>query len=66
MILSDFLSRQKHEDGNPHEIIPISFNMHNILHERYSNIGKSEKIYSTNVVPDKVYRNKTTGSSLCE
>ena len=27
MILSDFLSRQKHDDSNPHEIIPISFNM---------------------------------------
>ena len=33
MILSDFLSRQKHDDSYPHEIIPISFNMHNILHE---------------------------------
>ena len=42
MILSDFLSRQKHNDSNPHEIIPISFNMHNILHEKYYNIGKSE------------------------
>ena len=38
MILSDFLSRQKHDDSNPHEIIPISFNMHNILHEKYCNI----------------------------
>ena len=27
MILSDFLSRQKNDDSNPHEIIPISFNM---------------------------------------
>ena len=34
MILSDFLSRQKHNDSNPHEIIPISFNMHSILHEK--------------------------------
>ena len=25
MILSDFLSRQKHDDSNPHEIKPISF-----------------------------------------
>ena len=23
MTLSDFLSRQKHDDSNPHEIIPI-------------------------------------------
>ena len=43
MILSDFLSRQKHDDSNPHEIIPISFNMHKVLHEKYYNIGKSEK-----------------------
>ena len=28
MVLSDFLSRQKHNDSNPPEIIPISFNMH--------------------------------------
>ena len=39
MILSDFLSRQKHDDSNLHEIT-ISFNMHNILHEKYYNIGK--------------------------
>ena len=39
MILSDVLSRQKHDDSNPHDIIPISFNMHNILHERYYNLG---------------------------
>ena len=25
MVLSDFLSRQKTDDSNPHEIIPISF-----------------------------------------
>ena len=31
MILNDFLSRQKQDDSNPHDIIPISFNMHNIL-----------------------------------
>ena len=42
MILSDFLSRQKHDDSNPHEIIPISFNMDNVLHEMYYNIEKSE------------------------
>ena len=39
MILSDFLSRQKIEDSNTHEIIPISFNMRNILHDQYYNIG---------------------------
>ena len=36
MVLSDFLSRQKHDDSNPHEIIPISFNMYNALYEMYT------------------------------
>ena len=43
MILSDFLSRQQHNDNNPHEIIPISFNMYNILPEKYYNIGDSAR-----------------------
>ena len=41
MILSDFLLRQKHNDNNPHEIMPISFNMNSMLHKRYYSIGKS-------------------------
>ena len=35
MILSDFLSRQKHDDSDPHEIILILFNMYNALYEIY-------------------------------
>ena len=35
MILSDFLSRQMDDTSNPHEIIPISFNMYNALYETY-------------------------------
>ena len=42
MILSDFLSRQKHDDSNPHEIIPISFNMQYILQSKYCNIGEEK------------------------
>ena len=38
MILSDFLSRQKVDDSDPHEIILISFNMRNFLQERYYNL----------------------------
>ena len=38
MVLSDFLSRQNNDYSNPHEIIPISFNMHKVLHENYYNI----------------------------
>ena len=40
MILSDFLSRQKNDNSNPHEIIPISFNVHKILDANYYNIEK--------------------------
>ena len=43
MILSDFLSRQKQKDSNPHEIIHVSFNVHSVLHDRYYNIGEPEK-----------------------
>ena len=35
MILSYFLSRQKHNNTDPHEIIPISFNMYNALYKTY-------------------------------
>ena len=38
MILSDFLSRQKVDDSKPNEIIPISFNMRDILQDWYYNI----------------------------
>ena len=42
MILSN-LYRQKCDDSNPYDIIPISFNMHNILHEIYYNLGLMDK-----------------------
>ena len=40
MILSDFLSRQRHEDSSSHEIISISFNMQGILQSKYYNLGE--------------------------
>ena len=43
IILSDFLSRQKHNNSIPHEIIPISFNMQSVLCDKYYNIGSLEK-----------------------
>ena len=43
MALCDFLSRHKHDDSKPHEIIPILFNLQYILQPYYYNIGK-EKI----------------------
>ena len=37
MILNNFLSRQKNDDGNSHEIIPISFYMCQVLDDNYYN-----------------------------
>ena len=42
MILSNFLSRQKHDDNNTHEIIPVSFNMQDILQSRYYNLDEGK------------------------
>ena len=35
MVLSDFLSRQQGDDSDPHQIIPISFNIKQILKQNY-------------------------------
>ena len=45
IILSDFLSKLKHDDSIPYEIIPILFNMPSLFHTRYYNIceGNSGK-----------------------
>ena len=42
-ILSDFLSRQRTNNCNPHEIIPISFDMQAILKDRYYDVGNDSK-----------------------
>ena len=38
MVLGDYLSRQNNNDSNPHEIMPIYFNMNKVLQENYYNI----------------------------
>ena len=43
MILSDFLSRQRTDNSNQYEIIPISFDMQAILKDRYYNVGKDSR-----------------------
>ena len=35
MVLSDFLSREKHDNSDPDEIIPVSFNMYNASYKTY-------------------------------
>ena len=43
MILSGFLSRQRTNDSNPHEILPISFDMQAILRDRYYDIAQEKE-----------------------
>ena len=43
MILSNFLSRQTHDDSDPHDIIPISFDVHNTLYKDYYRIITKER-----------------------
>ena len=47
MVLSDFLSRQLGDDSGPHEIIPISFNIKEILKENYQNMVKDTHMVQT-------------------
>ena len=39
MVLSDFLSRQKTDDSNPHELIPISFMLRNQIDDHFYQIN---------------------------
>ena len=44
MTLSDFLLRQNVNDSNPHDIIPISFNLRTVLQDKFYNLaGENEK-----------------------
>ena len=47
MILSDFLSRQKVNDSNPCEIIPISFSMKAVLQDKYYSLENEKYIIQT-------------------
>ena len=44
MVLSDFLSRQKTDDSNPHEIIPISFTLKSLVNNHFYQINSTNKI----------------------
>ena len=47
MVLSDFLSMHFEDDSDPHEIIPISFNIKEILKENYQNMVKDMYMLQT-------------------
>ena len=55
MILTDFLSRQETDKSNPHEIIPISFDMKAILNDRYYNVGEQKaNIWFRHILKPKI------------
>ena len=45
MILSDFLSRQKVNDGNPCKIISISFSLRTVLQDKYYSLEEENERY---------------------
>ena len=47
MVLSDFLSRQLRDDSDPHEIIPMYFNIKKILKANYQNMVKDTYMVQT-------------------
>ena len=47
MVLGDFLSRQHGYDSNPHEVIPISFNMGQLLQQNYQNYTQDTFLVQT-------------------
>ena len=48
MVLSDFLSRQKTEDSNPHKLIPISFMLRNQIDDNFYQINSGTDQPKTN------------------
>ena len=47
MVFSDFLSRQKTDDSDPHEIIPISFTLKSLSHEHFYQFNSMTGISET-------------------
>ena len=69
MVLSDFLSRQKLDDSNPHEIIPISFSLRNVLHKSYYRLGSLKKLIDSrkdNYMVQTRAQDKSSGVKLLE
>ena len=69
MILSDFLSRQKTDDSNPHEIIPISFSLRKVLHENYyklDNLTETAEIETDKYMVQTRSQTKSNGIKVSE
>ena len=66
MMLNDILSRQTNDDSDPHDIIPISCNIHNTLHKKYYNIEMKDRYLVQMHLQKKIKQNKVTRSPWCE
>ena len=64
--LSDFLSRQNNDDSNPNEIIPISFDMYNILESNLNSFDKNNSFGDSKYLIKMHSQAKTSGTKLPE
>ena len=65
MVLSDLLSRQHENSSNPHEIIPISFNLGKVLQQNYQNYAKTYLVQTRSQSKANNARPSDTCSPLC-
>ena len=53
MVLSDFLSRQNHNDSSPHEIISNFFQYAPSTSQKILQHRKHRKLFGTNTIPNQ-------------
>ena len=66
MILSDFLLQQDNDDSNPDKIIPISFDMFNILENNLDDFDKNNSLNNCKYLVQTCPQAKTSGTILPE
>ena len=63
MILSDFLSQQDNDYSNPSKLIPISFDMYNILENSLNNFDKNNSLNDSKYLVQMHSQAKTSGTN---
>ena len=66
MILSDFLLQQDNDDSNTNKIIPISFDMFNILENNLDDFDKNNSLNVSKYLVQMCSQAKTSGTKLPE
>ena len=66
LLLSDFLLQQDYDDSNPNKMIPISFDMHNILENNLNNLDKNNSSSDSKYLVQMCSQAKTSGKKLPE